>query len=132
MARVVLIPSPRWRILNSQQQQHRSLLLLSHSQDISQTLNMSVEQVATNITYHAGASTSRLSWCHRTEAEFTFAIIVGGSVYFVSRWISWCRTGSVDVAERAKLLSQKGVTIWFTGLSASGKVCLLFGGTHGH
>lgn len=29
--------------------------------------------------------------------------------------------GSVDAAERAQLLSQKGVTIWFTGLSASGK-----------
>ncbi|KAI0690089.1 adenylylsulfate kinase [Cytidiella melzeri] len=29
--------------------------------------------------------------------------------------------GSVDGPERARLLSQKGVTIWFTGLSASGK-----------
>ncbi|KAM5531645.1 hypothetical protein V8D89_014697 [Ganoderma adspersum] len=29
--------------------------------------------------------------------------------------------GSVNVEERAMLLSQKGVTIWFTGLSASGK-----------
>ncbi|EMD37451.1 hypothetical protein CERSUDRAFT_154096 [Gelatoporia subvermispora B] len=29
--------------------------------------------------------------------------------------------GSVDGAERAQLLGQKGVTIWFTGLSASGK-----------
>ncbi|PCH43686.1 adenylylsulfate kinase [Wolfiporia cocos MD-104 SS10] len=29
--------------------------------------------------------------------------------------------GSVDTAERAQLLQQKGVTIWFTGLSASGK-----------
>lgn len=29
--------------------------------------------------------------------------------------------GSVDAAERAQLLQQKGVTIWFTGLSASGK-----------
>ncbi|KAI1795492.1 adenylylsulfate kinase [Ganoderma leucocontextum] len=29
--------------------------------------------------------------------------------------------GSVNVEERATLLSQKGVTIWFTGLSASGK-----------
>lgn len=33
------------------------------------------------------------------------------------------RAGSVDGAERASLLAQKGVTIWFTGLSASGKVC---------
>lgn len=30
--------------------------------------------------------------------------------------------GSVNAEERASLLSQKGVTIWFTGLSASGKV----------
>ncbi|KAH9937726.1 adenylylsulfate kinase [Amylocystis lapponica] len=29
--------------------------------------------------------------------------------------------GSVDGTERAQLLKQKGVTIWFTGLSASGK-----------
>ncbi|EPQ57407.1 adenylylsulfate kinase [Gloeophyllum trabeum ATCC 11539] len=29
--------------------------------------------------------------------------------------------GSVDAAERAQLLGQKGITIWFTGLSASGK-----------
>ncbi|KAI0743937.1 adenylylsulfate kinase [Daedaleopsis nitida] len=29
--------------------------------------------------------------------------------------------GSVDAEERPKLLGQKGVTIWFTGLSASGK-----------
>ncbi|KAI0779684.1 adenylylsulfate kinase [Fomes fomentarius] len=29
--------------------------------------------------------------------------------------------GSVSAEERASLLSQKGVTIWFTGLSASGK-----------
>ncbi|KZT28926.1 adenylylsulfate kinase [Neolentinus lepideus HHB14362 ss-1] len=29
--------------------------------------------------------------------------------------------GSVDVSERTQLLSQKGITIWFTGLSASGK-----------
>ncbi|KAI0733211.1 adenylylsulfate kinase [Fomitopsis betulina] len=29
--------------------------------------------------------------------------------------------GSVDASERAELLKQKGVTIWLTGLSASGK-----------
>ncbi|OBZ68146.1 Adenylyl-sulfate kinase [Grifola frondosa] len=29
--------------------------------------------------------------------------------------------GSVDGVERAQLLKQKGVTVWFTGLSASGK-----------
>ncbi|KAI0342063.1 adenylylsulfate kinase [Trametopsis cervina] len=29
--------------------------------------------------------------------------------------------GAVDGPERAQLLAQKGVTIWFTGLSASGK-----------
>ncbi|KAI0645897.1 adenylylsulfate kinase [Trametes meyenii] len=29
--------------------------------------------------------------------------------------------GSVDTAERTQLLGQKGITIWFTGLSASGK-----------
>jgi adenylylsulfate kinase len=30
-------------------------------------------------------------------------------------------TGSVDPQERVTLLQQKGITIWFTGLSASGK-----------
>ncbi|KAH9929541.1 adenylylsulfate kinase [Epithele typhae] len=30
-------------------------------------------------------------------------------------------TGSVSAEERPALLSQKGVTVWFTGLSASGK-----------
>jgi len=30
-------------------------------------------------------------------------------------------TGSVDAVERSTLLGQKGVTIWLTGLSASGK-----------
>jgi adenylylsulfate kinase-like enzyme len=30
--------------------------------------------------------------------------------------------GAVDNAERSQLLKQKGVTVWFTGLSASGKV----------
>ena len=30
--------------------------------------------------------------------------------------------GSVDSAERTRLLGQKGATLWFTGLSASGKV----------
>lgn len=33
--------------------------------------------------------------------------------------------GSVDSAERTKLLGQKGITVWLTGLSASGKVCRL-------
>lgn len=32
--------------------------------------------------------------------------------------------GAVDADERVKLLGQKGVTVWFTGLSASGKVRL--------
>ena len=31
-------------------------------------------------------------------------------------------TGSVEPAERRELLQQKGITIWLTGLSASGKV----------
>lgn len=30
--------------------------------------------------------------------------------------------GSVSAEERAQLLTQKGATVWFTGLSASGKV----------
>jgi adenylylsulfate kinase len=30
--------------------------------------------------------------------------------------------GSVESSERVGLLKQKGVTIWLTGLSASGKV----------
>ncbi|KAI0758312.1 adenylylsulfate kinase [Irpex lacteus] len=34
--------------------------------------------------------------------------------------------GSVDGPERARLLSQKGITIWFTGLSASGKSTIAF------
>ena len=36
--------------------------------------------------------------------------------------ISFLNAGSVDSAERAELLEQKVVTIWLTGLSASGKV----------
>lgn len=32
--------------------------------------------------------------------------------------------GAVSDAERSTLLKQKGATIWLTGLSASGKVCL--------
>ena len=31
--------------------------------------------------------------------------------------------GAVTQPERAELLKQKGVTVWLTGLSASGKVC---------
>ncbi len=41
--------------------------------------------------------------------------------------ITW-HEGSVTRADRQRLLNQKGVTIWFTGLSASGKstiACLL-------
>src|SRR5437660_12802279 len=41
--------------------------------------------------------------------------------------ITW-HTGAVARADRQKLLNQKGVTVWFTGLSASGKstiACLL-------
>jgi len=34
--------------------------------------------------------------------------------------------GAVKDEERSELLNQKGATIWLTGLSASGKVCLLF------
>ena len=30
--------------------------------------------------------------------------------------------GTVDSEERTQLLGQKGITIWLTGLSASGKV----------
>jgi len=32
-----------------------------------------------------------------------------------------CHPGSVDPQERVNLLQQRGITIWFTGLSASGK-----------
>ncbi len=39
--------------------------------------------------------------------------------------ITW-HEGHVDRAEREKLLSQKGVTIWFTGLSACGKSTVAF------
>ncbi len=47
--------------------------------------------------------------------------------YFIFKQIymrgnSWRFTGSVDGTERARLMQQKGVTVWFTGLSASGKV----------
>src|SRR5438270_10710982 len=41
--------------------------------------------------------------------------------------ITW-HQGSVTRADRKKLLNQKGVTVWFTGLSGSGKstiACLL-------
>jgi adenylylsulfate kinase len=41
--------------------------------------------------------------------------------------LTW-HEGSVTRADRQKLLNQKGVTVWFTGLSASGKstiACLL-------
>jgi adenylylsulfate kinase len=41
--------------------------------------------------------------------------------------LTW-HEGSVTRADREKLLNQKGVTVWFTGLSASGKstiACLL-------
>src|SRR5438105_2508347 len=41
--------------------------------------------------------------------------------------ITW-HSGAVTRADRQKLLNQKGVTVWFTGLSASGKstiACLL-------
>ena len=34
--------------------------------------------------------------------------------------LTW-HTGAVDRAERQRLLNQKGVTLWLTGLSASGK-----------
>ncbi|KAF7721867.1 Adenylyl-sulfate kinase [Apophysomyces ossiformis] len=37
--------------------------------------------------------------------------------------ITW-HDGSVSLAERQELLKQKGLTIWFTGLSASGKSTL--------
>ena len=39
--------------------------------------------------------------------------------------ITW-HEGHVERAEREKLLSQKGVTIWFTGLSACGKSTIAF------
>lgn len=39
--------------------------------------------------------------------------------------ITW-HEGRVTRAERASLLSQKGVTIWFTGLSGSGKSTIAF------
>src|SRR3989440_9260145 len=41
--------------------------------------------------------------------------------------ITW-HPGSITRADRQKLLTQKGVTVWFTGLSAAGKstiACLL-------
>lgn len=60
-------------------------------------------QVATNITFHNGEP------CRPTK--------------LTPRFTDALRLGSVDGAERTKLLSQKGITVWFTGLSASGKVC---------
>ena len=38
----------------------------------------------------------------------------------MSQNLSW-HTGNVNRAERQQLLGQKGVTLWFTGLSAAGK-----------
>jgi len=57
--------------------------------------------MATNITFHAGAQ---------------YGIICQ------SLWFIMPGSGSVESEERIQLLDQKGVTIWFTGLSASGKV----------
>src|SRR5205823_4027033 len=39
--------------------------------------------------------------------------------------ITW-HEGHVTRAERAKLLKQQGVTLWFTGLSGSGKSTIAF------
>lgn len=59
--------------------------------------------MATNITFHPGRSSFSLEQpCHPNIFS-----------------------GSVTTEERSELLGQKGVTIWFTGLSASGKVSLL-------
>jgi hypothetical protein len=57
--------------------------------------------MATNITFHPGLLSS--------------PILVRPSVNLHP-------PGSVTSAERTNLLEQKGVTIWLTGLSASGKV----------
>jgi len=56
--------------------------------------------MATNITFHPGVCTSR-------------------SVIITNISLS---SGSISPGERSELLKQKGVTIWLTGLSASGKV----------
>ena len=59
--------------------------------------------MATNITFHPGKSQPSCT-------------------YFFKKINSVNSKGSVGIAEREQLLNQKGVTIWFTGLSASGKV----------
>ena len=56
--------------------------------------------MATNITFHPGPY---------------FIRCLSGILTYLSQ-------GSVTSSERAQLLSQKGATIWLTGLSASGKV----------
>lgn len=57
--------------------------------------------MATNITFHPGVSPSDIYSCDSNDASH--------------------HLGSVSSKERSQLLQQKGVTIWLTGLSASGK-----------
>ena len=60
----------------------------------------STTHMATNITFHSGPY----------------------SIWYLSSILICLSQGSVTSSERAQLLRQKGVTIWLTGLSASGKV----------
>lgn len=62
--------------------------------------------MATNITFHPGA--------------LSVSKALRRNILNVSQ------SGSVTPVERVELLGQKGVTIWLTGLSASGKVRSLF------
>jgi adenylylsulfate kinase len=55
------------------------------------------------------------------------ASMIGGKIVTkqAATNITW-HEGHVDRADREQLLKQKGVTIWFTGLSASGKSTVAF------
>ena len=59
--------------------------------------------MATNITFHPGVSPSDIYSCDSNANDASHHL------------------GSVSSEERSQLLQQKGVTIWLTGLSASGK-----------
>ena len=65
-----------------------------------QTQSLPIQAMATNITFHPGISPKTIA-----------------SISLMNR-----DPGAVTPDERHELLGQRGLTIWLTGLSASGKV----------
>lgn len=63
--------------------------------------------MATNITFHPGMIIQKVDFAVPSP---------------------WYVLGAIDARERAELLKQKGITIWLTGLSGSGKVCVVSSG----